>query len=173
MRVTRIDTIRTEEFSNLVHVLVHSDEGLTGLGETFFFADAVDAHIHDVVADYLLGEDPVPIERHAAALRGYVGAAASGAEMRAASAVDIALWTSAGKWSISRCPTCSEVARANGSARTTHARVNATFAAVRRRRSRTGGSATSAQMDSTRISTRFSTKPTSSRAACSTRARRD
>jgi galactonate dehydratase len=97
MRVTRIDTVRTEEFPNLIHVLVHTDEGLTGLGETFFFADAVEAHIHDVVAEYLLGEDPVSIERHAAALRGYVGAAASGAEMRAASAVDIALWDLRGK----------------------------------------------------------------------------
>jgi L-alanine-DL-glutamate epimerase-like enolase superfamily enzyme len=97
MRVTRIDTVRVGEFPNLVHVLVHTDEGLTGLGETFFFADAVEAHIHDVVAEYLLGQDPVAIERHAAALRGYVGAAASGAEMRAASAIDIALWDLRGK----------------------------------------------------------------------------
>lgn len=97
MRITRIDTVRTQEFPNLVHVVVHTDEGLTGLGETFFFADAVEAHTHDIVAAYLLGQDPVSIERHAAALRGYVGAAASGAEMRAASAVDIALWDLRGK----------------------------------------------------------------------------
>jgi L-alanine-DL-glutamate epimerase-like enolase superfamily enzyme len=97
MRVSRIDTVRTEEFPNLVHVLVHTDEGLTGLGETFFFADAVEAHVHDLVADYLLGEDPSQIERHAARLRGYVGSASSGAEMRAASAVDIALWDLLGK----------------------------------------------------------------------------
>jgi galactonate dehydratase len=97
MKVTRIETVRTEEFPNLVHALVHTDEGLTGLGETFFFAEAVEAHIHDVVADYLLGEDAVAIERHSAALRGYVGAAASGAEMRAASAIDIALWDLRGK----------------------------------------------------------------------------
>jgi L-alanine-DL-glutamate epimerase-like enolase superfamily enzyme len=97
MKVTRIDTVRTDEFPNLVHVLVHTSEGLTGLGETFFFADAVEAHVHDVVADYLLGEDPAQIERHASALRGYVGAAASGAEMRAASAVDIALWDLRGR----------------------------------------------------------------------------
>ena len=70
---------------------------MTGLGETFFFADAVEAHVHDAVADYLLGEDPSQIERHATALRGYVGAASSGAETRAASAVDIALWDLRGK----------------------------------------------------------------------------
>jgi L-alanine-DL-glutamate epimerase-like enolase superfamily enzyme len=97
MRVTGIDTVRIGEFPNLVHVLVHTDEGLTGLGETFFFADAVEAHVHDVVAAYLMGQDPASIERHAAALRGYVGAAASGAEMRAASAIDIALWDLRGK----------------------------------------------------------------------------
>ena len=79
MRITRIDTVRTDEFPNLVHVLVHTDEELTGLGETFFFADAVEAHTHDVIADYLLGEDPSQIERHAGALRGYVGSASSGA----------------------------------------------------------------------------------------------
>ena len=89
MRISRIDTVRTDEFPNLVHVLVHTDEGLTGLGETFFFADAVEAHVHDVVADYLVGEDPSQIERHSAALRGYVGSASSGAEMRAASAVEM------------------------------------------------------------------------------------
>jgi L-alanine-DL-glutamate epimerase-like enolase superfamily enzyme len=97
MRITRIDTVRTDEFPSLVHVLVHTDEGLTGLGETFFFADAVEAHVHDAVAGYLLGRDPAQIERHAAALRGYVGAADSGAETRAASAIDIALWDLRGK----------------------------------------------------------------------------
>src|SRR5262249_52523616 len=97
MRVSRIDTVRTDEFPNLVHVLVHTDEGVTGLGETFFFADAVEAHIHDVIADYLLGRDPSQIERHAGALRGYVGSGSSGAETRAASAIDIALWDLFGK----------------------------------------------------------------------------
>lgn len=97
MRITGIDTVRTEEFPNLVHVLVHTSEGLTGLGETFFFADAVEAHLHHAVADYLLGEDPAEIERHCSALRGYVGTASSGAETRAASAVDIALWDLRGK----------------------------------------------------------------------------
>jgi L-alanine-DL-glutamate epimerase-like enolase superfamily enzyme len=97
MRITRVDTVRTDEFPNLVHVLVHTSDGLTGLGETFFFADAVEAHVHGFVADYLLGEDARQIERHANALCGYVGAASSGAETRAASAVDIALWDLRGK----------------------------------------------------------------------------
>jgi L-alanine-DL-glutamate epimerase-like enolase superfamily enzyme len=97
MRISRIDTVRTQQFPNLVHLLIHTDEGLTGLGETFFFADAVEGHIHGALADHLLGEDPSDIERHSNALRGYVGAASSGAEMRAASAIDIALWDLRGK----------------------------------------------------------------------------
>lgn len=97
MRITALETVRVDEFPSLLHVLLHTDEGLTGLGETFFFAEAVEAHLHDVVADYLVGQDSARIERHALALRGYVGPAGSGAETRAASAVDIALWDLRGK----------------------------------------------------------------------------
>ena len=96
MKITRIDTLRLDEFPSLVEVLVHTDEGLVGLGETFFFADAVEAHVHAVARD-LIGEDPGRIEAHARALRGYVGTAGSGAETRAASAIDIALWDLCGQ----------------------------------------------------------------------------
>ncbi|MCH6587932.1 MAG: mandelate racemase/muconate lactonizing enzyme family protein [Proteobacteria bacterium] len=92
MKVTAIETIRLEEFPNLLWVQVHSDQGLTGLGETYFGPGAVEAHIHDFVAPYLLGRDPRAVERHAPRLLGYVGKGGSGAEMRAASAIDIALW---------------------------------------------------------------------------------
>jgi L-alanine-DL-glutamate epimerase-like enolase superfamily enzyme len=92
VKVTAIETIRLDEFPNLLWLQIHSDEGLSGLGETFFGAGAVEAHIHDFVAPYLLGKNPLEIERHAGRLVGYVGKGGSGAEMRAASAVDIALW---------------------------------------------------------------------------------
>jgi L-alanine-DL-glutamate epimerase-like enolase superfamily enzyme len=92
MRVTRIDTIRLLEFPNLLYVEVTSDEGIVGLGETFFGAQAVEAYIHESVSPYLLGRDPLQIERHARALSGYVGYAGTGVERRGASAVDIALW---------------------------------------------------------------------------------
>ena len=96
MKITRVDTLRLDEFPSLVYVLVHTDDGLVGLGETFFFADAVEAHVH-AVARYLVGEDAGRIETHARTLRGYVGTAGSGAEMRAASAIDIALWDLCGQ----------------------------------------------------------------------------
>src|SRR4051794_9437454 len=96
VKITRIHTLRLEEFPSLVHVLVHTDDGLVGLGEKFFFADAVEAHTH-AVAGYLLGQDPRKVERHWRALHGYVGTAASGAAMRTASAIDIALWDICGQ----------------------------------------------------------------------------
>jgi L-alanine-DL-glutamate epimerase-like enolase superfamily enzyme len=92
MKVTRIDTLRLEEFPNLLFVTVHTDEGLLGLGETFFGAQAVEAYLHESVAPYLLGKDPLQIERHATALRGYLGYASTGVELRGNSAIDIALW---------------------------------------------------------------------------------
>jgi galactonate dehydratase len=92
MKITRIDTLRLEEFPNLLFVTVHTDDGLVGLGETFFGARAVEAYLHESVATYLLGKDPLQIERHLTALRGYLGYASTGVELRGNSAIDIALW---------------------------------------------------------------------------------
>ncbi len=92
MKVTALETIHVAEFPNLLWVHVHTDEGLIGLGETYFGAAAVEAHIHEFVAPYLLGQNPLAIERHSHRMTGYAGRGGSGAEMRGASAVDIALW---------------------------------------------------------------------------------
>jgi L-alanine-DL-glutamate epimerase-like enolase superfamily enzyme len=92
MKVTAIETLRVEEFPNLLWVQLHTDEGLIGLGETFYGPDSAEGHIHGIVAPYLLGQDPLAIERHRAHLIGYVGFSGSSAEQRGRSAVDIALW---------------------------------------------------------------------------------
>ena len=42
MKVTAIETLRIEEFPNLLWVQLHTDEGLTGLGETFFGPDSAE-----------------------------------------------------------------------------------------------------------------------------------
>jgi len=78
-------------------VRVRTDEGLTGLGETFFGASTVAAYIHESVAPYLLGKDPLHIDRHARQLYGYVGFNSTGAEARGNSAIDLALWDLFGK----------------------------------------------------------------------------
>ena len=50
MKITGLETIRIAERPNLLWVHVHTDEGLTGLGETFFGAAAVEAYLHETVA---------------------------------------------------------------------------------------------------------------------------
>jgi galactonate dehydratase len=93
MRISRIETLRLDEFPNLLWVMVHTDSNLVGLGETFFGAQAVEAAMHETVASQMLGADPLAIERHSRQLlQNYVGFKSTGAEMRAASAFDIALW---------------------------------------------------------------------------------
>jgi len=92
MRLAKVETIRLAEFPNLLLVQLHVDEGLVGLGETYFNAQAAEAYIHETAAPYLLGKDPQQIDRHARALQAYVGYSSTGAEMRANSAIDIALW---------------------------------------------------------------------------------
>ncbi|HEY6583050.1 MAG TPA: hypothetical protein VIZ60_18220, partial [Rubrobacter sp.] len=97
MIVTRIETLRLEEFPNVLFVLVYTDEGLVGLGETFFGARAVEAYVHETIAPHLLGKDPLRIDWHADQLYGYLGYQSSGVETRGNSAVDIALWDIFGK----------------------------------------------------------------------------
>lgn len=92
MRITAIETIRAAEFANLLWVRVHTDEGLVGLGETFFMPRTVEAYLHEVVAPRMLGRDPLAIDRIAKDLSGYLAFRSSSAEMRGNSAFDIALW---------------------------------------------------------------------------------
>jgi len=97
-RVISLRTIRIAERPNLIWVEIETDEGLTGLGESFRGAQAVEAVIHEQVAPWLLGRDSRRIEAVSRQLTApYLGFGAASAELRAASAVDIALWDLAGK----------------------------------------------------------------------------
>jgi galactonate dehydratase len=97
MKITAIETIRLAEFANLLWLRVHTDEGLVGLGETFFLAETVEAYVHESIAPKLLGRDPLAIDRIAKDLTNYVGFRSTGAEVRGNSALDIALWDLFGK----------------------------------------------------------------------------
>jgi L-alanine-DL-glutamate epimerase-like enolase superfamily enzyme len=98
MKITAIETLRLAEFFNLLWVRVYTDAGITGLGETFYGAGAVEAHIHDTLVERLLGRDPLRIEALNRELVDLPMAQAStGVEYRAASAIDIALWDLFGK----------------------------------------------------------------------------
>ena len=92
MKITRIETLESATHTNLLWVQVHTDEGLVGLGETFFNPAPVAAYIHQAAAPYLLGQDPTAVERHHSVLDRGMAYRAIGAEARGLSAIDIALW---------------------------------------------------------------------------------
>jgi len=105
LRITRIETISLRK-GITVHagpiqwlwVRVHTDTGLTGLGETYPHPASEGAVVLARLAPVLLGEDPLAIEKRWADMLlavSYSGWA--GAECRAISAVDLALWDIAGK----------------------------------------------------------------------------
>jgi len=97
-RITCLRTLRLPERANLCWVELETAEGLVGLGEAFRGAAAVEGQLHELVAPYLLGRDSREIEAiHRHLTTPYVGFGASSAELRAASAVDIALWDLAGQ----------------------------------------------------------------------------
>jgi L-alanine-DL-glutamate epimerase-like enolase superfamily enzyme len=98
MKITALETLRLQEFGNLIFVRLHTDEGVTGLGETFLGPQAVEAYLHETVAPKIIGRDPLQIEAINATLSAYyLGWRSSGAETRGNSAIDIALWDIFGK----------------------------------------------------------------------------
>jgi galactonate dehydratase len=104
VRITKVETIRLEQSPadaaagvrrerNLLWVRVHTDEGHVGLGETYYGARTVEAAVHELFSPLLIGRDPLEIERHWTnmfRLADHFGY--GGAETRAISAIDIALW---------------------------------------------------------------------------------
>ena len=109
MRITKVETIWFEAqplavwrqanptarqaLPNNLWVRIHTDTGFSGLGETYYLPRAVAAIIHDVYAPLLIGRDPRDIENHWQNLFALVNfCGPMGAEMRAISAVDVALW---------------------------------------------------------------------------------
>jgi galactonate dehydratase len=98
MKITSLETLRLDEFYNVLWVRVGTDAGPIGLGETFYGAGAVEAHIHETLADRLLGRDPLQIERlNKEMVNLPMAQSSTGVEYRAASAIDIALWDLFGK----------------------------------------------------------------------------
>jgi len=97
MKIEAIETLRLGDHPNLLWVRLQTDSGLTGLGETYFGAAATEADVHDRLAPILLGQNARRIEYLNMKMQPYTGFTGSGAELRALSAVDVALWDIAGK----------------------------------------------------------------------------
>ena len=53
MKIVKLETIRIEERPNILWLRVYTDEGLIGLGETFFSAETVETYIHAVSYTHL------------------------------------------------------------------------------------------------------------------------
>jgi galactonate dehydratase len=96
--IAEISTIRWAEQPNLLWVLVRTSAGVTGLGETYYLPAAVEAVVHDLAAPLLIGQPAGAIKKIWTTLfscANFFGFA--GAEMRAISALDIALWDALGQ----------------------------------------------------------------------------
>lgn len=97
-RIVSIRTIRWQAQPNCLWVEIATESGIVGLGETFYHPTAVEEIIHEMAWPLLKGRDAGQITMHArdmfacANFSGYAGT-----EMRAFSAIDIALWDALGK----------------------------------------------------------------------------
>ena len=105
MKITKIEMIYAEvgaliegEQVPCIWVRIHTDEGITGLGETYPLGEAERGVIRGRFASTLIGQNPLEIERlwqemfNQIKWHGWAGA-----ELRAISAIDIALWDICGK----------------------------------------------------------------------------
>lgn len=97
-KITTVRTLRLAERPKLLWTEIETDDGLVGLGETFRGAETAETAMHELLAPGLIGRDASEIEGIAAEFQNpYVGYHSAGAEIRAASALDIALWDLAGQ----------------------------------------------------------------------------
>ena len=92
MKITAIETLQVPPYENLLWLFIETDEGLVGVGESTKAPKSVAAYIHEWCAPRLLGTDPLAIPERRQSLVPYLGWGAAGVEMRAESAIDIALW---------------------------------------------------------------------------------
>ena len=98
MKITQVECLPVQDGRNCVFVIVHTDEGIFGVGEAGLTrrAKAIAACVEDY-AQYLVGADPLRIEDHWQRLsRGFFFPHDKIAGS-ALAAVDIALWDIAGK----------------------------------------------------------------------------
>ena len=99
MKVTKVETVywksrdETPFWPHWTWLKIHTDSGVTGIGETYPRNSAEAEMLHGHLARTLIGKDPRDIERIWNDLYHTIDfQIAGGAEMRALSAIDLALW---------------------------------------------------------------------------------
>jgi len=94
VRVVAIETvIPSDIMPGLLLLRIHTNTGAIGHGETYYAPHAVAALVHEWMARRLLGQDALAIESHWRFLyERCANFGARGAELRAISAIDLALW---------------------------------------------------------------------------------
>tara|TARA_B100001105_G_C22378460_1_gene438451 strand:+ start:119 stop:1333 length:1215 start_codon:yes stop_codon:yes gene_type:complete len=94
LSIEQITTIRNPSYPKIIWVLVKTNDGLEGIGETSYDPSTVEAFIMEEASNYLLGKDPSKIDLHWEILSkvgSHIKIGNSG-EMRGLSAIDMALW---------------------------------------------------------------------------------
>ena len=102
MKITDVEVLRMQAFTepqnNWLFVRVHTDEGISGLGEgSLQYKDAALAAEIENFALYLRGKDPLQIEHIWTSLHRRVTWSGGAVTMSAISAIDLALWDIKGK----------------------------------------------------------------------------
>lgn len=98
MKIVAIESLQWAEYPRLMVVRVHTDGGIIGLGETVDKIPGAKGALHGTIAPLVLGQDALDIEgvwRFVFDNIMYHGHA--GAELRALSALEVALWDIMGK----------------------------------------------------------------------------
>ena len=98
MKITAIESLQWAEYPRLMVVRVHTDGGIIGLGETVDKIPGAKGALHGTIAPLVLGQEALDIEglwRFVFDNIMYHGYA--GAELRALSALEVALWDIMGK----------------------------------------------------------------------------
>jgi galactonate dehydratase len=100
MKITRVETLTDTDgaIPALTFVRLFTDDGAVGLGETFYTPRTVTAYVHEVLAPLLLGRDVTRDgwdwdDAYARSARRIPG----GVDLRAQSAIDLAVWDLRGK----------------------------------------------------------------------------
>lgn len=104
MRITKVETFYWKDrnaapwWPHWTWIRLHTDTGLIGIGETYPRNSLEAEAIHSIIAPALVGKDPRDIERiwHQVYQRNDFNVT-GGAEIRAISAMDLALWDLLGK----------------------------------------------------------------------------